>query len=112
MIRPRKITLYKPSVSCYKCGSNYNPKNGINGIFFSCSKFPSCSGSTNAAEIEFTVFSSNNIEIKNNNRINCTIGDKKYVNKEILLHEGCFGIDTNDGFFILKECKQITLSCP
>lgn len=110
MNKPKLIVLYKPSVTCSKCGGNYVQKYGIRGVFFGCSGFPLCTRSTDAISVEFTIFSFYNIQIKNNSQINCIANNKKYINQEILLHEGCFGINTKDGFILLKDCDQITLS--
>jgi len=109
MNNSRQLKIYKPNAGCPTCGSGMNRIDGINGWFFSCIKYPSCKGSRNSAEITFTVFNVGNTIVLNNSIINCTIDNHKHTKLNVVFQNGCFGVEIDGVFTLLKECRDIVV---
>jgi len=105
----RQLKIYKPSSGCPTCGSAMNRIHGSNGWFFSCVKYPSCRGSRNSTEITFTVFNVGCTIVLNNSIINCTIDNHKHTKLNVVFQDGCFGVELDGNFTLLKDCTDIVI---
>jgi ssDNA-binding Zn-finger/Zn-ribbon topoisomerase 1 len=112
MEKARRVIIYKAHILCPICKGNMHGQSGSRGQFYSCNDYPRCNGSRDATQATFSVYSIKGIEILNNSIIGCTVNGIGYDNLEVQLSEGCFGVEVEDTFVLLKECDDIFIeSC-
>jgi len=84
-------------------------KNGSRGDFFSCSKFPKCTGSMSVREevIDIGIRDIAGKLIYAYDKVDCIINDQTYTKKQIVFKNGCFGVMAEDDFIPLYQCNNI-----
>ena len=57
---PKKVLT---DIPCDRCGGHYILRNGRYGLFFGCSNFPKCKNSKTVADVTYSLFAKNGIDL-------------------------------------------------